>query len=280
MPTYDSPTPIAARVEVARGEVRLVAADRTDTVVEVRPRDPSDPADVAAADGTTVEFADGRLTVAGPREHGTDVRPGAIDVRVDLPTGSAARVDAAAARVTAEGRLGEARVRTASGDVRLDETGPARVDTASGDVTLGRVGGEAHVTAMSGDVDVTAVDGPAVVRSASGRCWVGEVAGDLRMNAAGGHLAVDRAGGRSVVAKTANGSVRLGDVGRGNVVVQTASGAIEVGVREGTAAWLDVRSLSGRVRSTLDPADGPAASDETVQVRARTASGDILVRRA
>jgi hypothetical protein len=64
------------------------------------------------------------------------------------------------------------------------------------------------------------------------------------------------------------------------VSLQTAFGELEVGIREGTAALLDVRSQFGRVRSELDASDGPEASDETVEVRARTAHGDIVIRRS
>ena len=41
MPNFDTPQPITATVEISAGTVRLVASDRDDTVVEVRPRDES-----------------------------------------------------------------------------------------------------------------------------------------------------------------------------------------------------------------------------------------------
>ena len=34
MPTFDTPQPITATVEISAGSVRLVASDRDDTVVE------------------------------------------------------------------------------------------------------------------------------------------------------------------------------------------------------------------------------------------------------
>ena len=51
-------------------------------------------------------------------------------------------------------------------------------------------------------------------------------------------------------------------------------------IREGTAAWLDVRSLTGRVQNSLDAAAAPEPSAPTVEVRARTTAGDIAIRRA
>jgi DUF4097 and DUF4098 domain-containing protein YvlB len=81
-------------------------------------------------------------------------------------------------------------------------------------------------------------------------------------------------------AKSANGDVRLGEAVRGSVVLETHAGDVEVGIREGTAAYLDVRSVAGRVLNELDAAGAPEPSAETVEVRARTSTGDIVIRRA
>ena len=40
MPTFDTPEPISVSLELGVGDIRIVAGDRTDTVVEVRPTDP------------------------------------------------------------------------------------------------------------------------------------------------------------------------------------------------------------------------------------------------
>ncbi|MEA2340327.1 MAG: hypothetical protein QOG11_404, partial [Solirubrobacteraceae bacterium] len=73
---------------------------------------------------------------------------------------------------------------------------------------------------------------------------------------------------------------RLGEVVRGAVRLVTAAGELEVGIRQGTAALLDVRSRFGSIRSSLSAADAPAPSDTTVDVHARTSYGDIVIRRA
>jgi hypothetical protein len=67
---------------------------------------------------------------------------------------------------------------------------------------------------------------------------------------------------------------------RGSVELGTAYGELEVGVREGTAARLDVRSQFGNVRNLLTASDGPQPSDQRVEVRARTSFGDIVIRRS
>ena len=54
---------------------------------------------------------------------------------------------------------------------------------------------------------------------------------------------------------------------------------IEIGIRPGVKAWLDLSTRFGHVRSSLGAADGPGDS-VTVDVQARTSAGDILVGRA
>ncbi len=99
------------------------------------------------------------------------------------------------------------------------------------------------------------------------------------MSGANGDIEI-RSAEDSVTATTAHGTLRVGDVARGTVQLETSYGAIEVGVREGTAAWLDVSSGSGQVRNTLTASEAPEKTEDTVKVRARTRHGNIDVRRA
>ena len=64
------------------------------------------------------------------------------------------------------------------------------------------------------------------------------------------------------------------------------SGNIEVGIGDGTAAYIDVNSERGVVRNSVaSPSPSPSpespdASDATVTVHARTRHGDIIMHRA
>jgi hypothetical protein len=51
-------------------------------------------------------------------------------------------------------------------------------------------------------------------------------------------------------------------------------------VHAGSAARLVAHTSMGRVRNEMNATDQPSAGDETVEVRARTSYGDILIRRA
>ena len=131
----------------------------------------------------------------------------------------------------------------------------------------------------SGQVRVGSIDGATVVKSGNGDTRIGEVGGDLRVKTANGEIVIGQARA-SVVAKSANGRIRIGDVVSGTVVMETAAGEIEVGIHEGTAAFLDVKTHYGNVRSSLQASNVPEPSGSTVEVRARTSYGDILITRA
>jgi len=281
MPTFDTPEPISAVVELPVGDVRITASDRDDTAVEIRPSDESHEPDVRAAEQTRVEYSAGRLLVKGPRQRSLSLfgKPGSIDVTIGLPAGSQVHGDASVAAFRGAGRLGECRVKTSAGDIQLEHTGRLDVSTGAGAIAVDRATGPAEVSTGSGRIRLGQIDGTAVVKNSNGDSWIGEVAGDLRVNAANGDISVGHADA-GVTASTANGDVRVGEVMRGSASLKTALGEIEVGIHDGTAARLDVHTGFGQIRNQMDAADGPGPSDQAVEVRARTSYGDILIRRS
>jgi DUF4097 and DUF4098 domain-containing protein YvlB len=253
MPTFATPEPIVATIDVIAGDVRIIADDRTDTVVEVRARDDANDLDAKTAAQTRVEFGDGKLTVKSPKPPRVYFgwKSAAVDVTVRLPAGSRVHVTTAQGDILCRGVLGDCAVRTYDGDIALHQVGGLRATTMNGRVTVDRIAGDAHVTG-SGEVMLAEVGGAASVKNLNGPSWIGQAGGD----------------------------VRLGHVARGSAVLQTASGEIEIGIRHGTAAWLDVKSSSGSIRNHLELGGAPDGSRETAQIRARTFDGDIVVRRA
>ena len=93
MPTFNTPEPITATIDVAVGDVHLSAGDGTATVVDVRPSDASNSDDVKAAELTRVEYASGQLLVKAPKLRSWLSRSGggSIDVTIELPAGSQVR---------------------------------------------------------------------------------------------------------------------------------------------------------------------------------------------
>ncbi|MEU5715374.1 DUF4097 family beta strand repeat-containing protein [Streptomyces sp. NPDC020403] len=278
MPSFETPDAISVTAYVYAGSIQFTAGDRSETVVEVRPRDPKKDMDTRAAEQTEVAYTHGVLTISTPKA-GLLGRGGTVDVTVELPTGSRIDTTGAAAHVIGEGRLGEVRVKTSAGDVRLDTTGPLHLKAAHGSITVDRVQGLAEITTNTGNVRVGLVDGPAVLKNSHGATTVGTVTGDLRVSGANGAIDIARAES-SVAGTTTNGGLRVAEVVRGDVQLETSNGPIEVGVREGTAAWLDVSSTRGQVRNTLAASEAPERTENTVKVRARTNWGNINILRA
>jgi DUF4097 and DUF4098 domain-containing protein YvlB len=281
MPSFDTPEPISVTIEPVVGNVRLLAGDRADTVVEVRPSDESNASDVKAAEQTHVEFAGGALSVKGPRMRPLDFtnKTRSIEVTISLPAGSRIHGSTGLGDLRATGRLGECRYKSGTGHMQLDQTGELHLHTATGNVAVGTVAGNAEISTSSGRVRVDAIEGTGVVKNSNGDTTIGSVRGSVKVRAANGDITVEHAGD-AVEAKTANGSVKVHETVRGAVTLETAMGDIEIGIRAGTAAWLDVKTRFGRVHNSMTVTEPPESAADTVEVRANTSFGDITVRRS
>ncbi|MGH2692864.1 MAG: DUF4097 family beta strand repeat-containing protein, partial [Actinomycetota bacterium] len=128
--TFVTPEPISVTVALGVGDIRIVASDRTDTVVEVRPSNAAKQSDATAAEQTRVDYANGRLSIKAHkswRQHTFRGGGESIDVEIALPAGSHVRGEAGAAALRCTGRLGECRYKAGVGDVHLDQAGPVQL---------------------------------------------------------------------------------------------------------------------------------------------------------
>ncbi|MEU6695553.1 hypothetical protein ABZ927_36020, partial [Streptomyces massasporeus] len=108
MQKFDSPAPVSAVLDIPAGHIRLIAADRTDTTVEVLPADPAKSRDVKAAEQIEITHHDGVLRIEAPGAKNRILGPsGAVEVTVQLPAGSRVQAKAAAADLRGVGRLGD-----------------------------------------------------------------------------------------------------------------------------------------------------------------------------
>jgi hypothetical protein len=112
MPTYDTPQPITATIDLAVGDVRISAGDRAITVVDVQPSDASNEEDVKVAGQTRVEYANGQLLVKAPKLRSWLSRSGgpSVDVTIELPAGSHVHGTLGVGDVHCDGRLGDCRI--------------------------------------------------------------------------------------------------------------------------------------------------------------------------
>jgi DUF4097 and DUF4098 domain-containing protein YvlB len=278
MSTFDSPGPVAISLTLLMGNVRIVASDRTDTVVGVRPAGDSAKAR-KAAEQTTVDFRDGRLTVRTPKDLASLFgKPGGVDVDIEVPTGSSLDGDTGLGDLVVEGRLGACKFKTGLGALHLGDTGRLDLVTGFGEVSVVDVDGDAEVSTGMGSLRLGRIAGTATVKNSNGAIQVAEVARSARLVSSNGEIQVDRVLG-ALVAKTAWGAIRVREAVRGDIEVQTAFGELEIGIPEGTAAWLELDAAGG-VHNLLGEAAGPAETDEQVKIRARTRFGDIVIRRS
>jgi DUF4097 and DUF4098 domain-containing protein YvlB len=285
---FDTPSPIALDLDLYVADVRFAVCDRTDTIVEVRPSDPNKAADIKAAENTRVEYDDATRTLSIVSRkplnrfvNFSSKRPESIDVLIQMPSDSDVRGEAALGDFQSDGVLGTVVIRTDFGAVRLAETGSLNVRNGFGEIAVEGVSGSAEVHAGSGDVRIGAVDGTADVSNSNGKVRVGVVTGPANVKAANGSVSVDRALS-GITAATANGEVRIGEVARGKVSATSKNGGVEVGVREGSAAWLELHTDVGRVYNELASADAPGADEpvDKVEVHASTRLGNVTIRRA
>ncbi|MGW6753673.1 DUF4097 family beta strand repeat-containing protein [Streptomyces sp. NPDC055006] len=179
MQKFDTPSPIAAVLDIPAGRIRFIAADRADTTVEILPADPSSSRDAKAAEQITVEYTEGVLRIeAAPAKNRILGNSGSVEVTVQLPAGSRVEAKAAAAELRGVGRLGDVTFEGAQGSVKLDETAAARLTLQAGDVFVGRLNGPAQISTQKGDLNVAEATGGTVeLRTESGDITIGAARG-------------------------------------------------------------------------------------------------------
>lgn len=282
MPVFATPEPISVELDLTVARVLITASATAETTVDIAP-DSQNQASIRDAQDTTADFSGGILTITTPRRRGRmfveGPKSGGIIVRIDLPAGSRLGGKGAAVNIESSGQLGEVALRTAAGRLHLEHVAALTIDTAAGDIVVDRVAGKVEVNGAHGSVWFGVIDGPAKIKSASGLVEVGEARDVLEINGVNGNVSIGQAH-TDARARTVNGAVHVGEVRSGSVVLETAAGSIDVGIRKGTAAWLDAKATLGSVRNGLNGMDEPGAAQDKVQLRARTQFGSIDVHRA
>jgi hypothetical protein len=276
MPTFATPGPVTATVEVAGAQVRVTASDRTDTVVQVEPRDPASRKDVKVAGKTKVDLADGQLTV---KTITPGDKSGSVAITIDLPAGSSLAAYLAHSSVQVDGSVGQCDLHMASGRVQLDRIDALRANISAGEVAIAHIAGRADIDGGAFAVRIGEAEGPVAITGSGGQAWIGHAAADLELSSSSGGFDIDRADG-SVTATTASGAIRIGRMTHGQAKLMNGSGNIEVGISDGTAASIDVNSERGAVRNSVASPDSTDAPDAAVMVHARTRHGDIIIHRA
>ncbi|MEP6649169.1 MAG: DUF4097 family beta strand repeat-containing protein [Lapillicoccus sp.] len=254
--------PLDVRVHLDYGLLRVVARTTTTATVRTAPAIASRQHDVEAAENVRVTLTgdtlDVRGTASGWRRF---VRPGATEVELEVPDGSRVTGTTGYAEVEVTGTVGVCTVRSTGGEIRVEEATSAQLESRYGNVTVGRLADGGRVESTHGAVRVRLT------------------AGTTTLTASSGDVVVDRATGELTV-RNVYGTVEVGELSAGTCAVTTSYGSVDVGIPAGIAAYLDLQSDHGRVRSELDRSDEPGTGVERASVRARSSYGSITIRRA
>ncbi|MFG3093376.1 DUF4097 family beta strand repeat-containing protein [Streptomyces sp. NPDC048202] len=196
MQKFDTPAPISAVLEIPAGRVRLIAAQRADTTVEVLPADPAKGRDVKAAGRTSVAYTDGVLRITAPAPDSTLFGPsGSVEVTVQLPADSRVEGRAEGAELRGVGRLGDISFEGAYRHIKIDEAAGVRLTAIDGDIEVGRLGGPAEISTTRGDIRIMeARRGTVVLRTQTGDIAVAVATGvSATLDATAGHGRVSHA---------------------------------------------------------------------------------------
>jgi DUF4097 and DUF4098 domain-containing protein YvlB len=275
--TFDTPRPVRLRVEITSGELRVAATETATTTVLLEPMRDSSGAR-RLIEEIQVDQQGDDISVIFPKFRGGLFGSKAeVRATVTVPVDSSARIRSGSADVLGTGQFGQIDVQAGSGDVSFEETASAKIQTGSGDVDIQGIDGVLEAKAGSGDVTFGSVAGAARITTGSGDILVTRAAGQVNIKAGSGDVVITEAV-ESVDAMTGSGDLLVKRLVHGRLKAKTGSGDVLVGVPDGTAAFLDVMSISGSVSSELEATDSPDGGP-TAEVAVMTASGDIVLKR-
>ncbi|WP_067432314.1 DUF4097 family beta strand repeat-containing protein [Nocardioides jensenii] len=269
--TFATPQPVELYVELGRGALSVATGDVTQTTVTVTGKH---------ADEVLVEQNDTLISVIAPRDRagffGTN--EARLDVTVSLPADSRVITKTGSADQVLEGRYELGKLKSGSGDIRIDDvTGALVVNTGSGDIAIASCAGDLRIKSGSGDVRVAHTTASAGVSTGSGDITFERTDADVVAKSGSGDLGITLAGG-DVTAQTASGNVTVRELRRGSLTSKNASGNIAVGIPAGIPVWTDVNTVTGRIASDLAGAGQPEPDQDYIELRATTVSGDISLK--
>jgi hypothetical protein len=275
--TFSTPGAVRLNLEVPSGEIELETAetDETHVVLEALSKDDAVLELVDTARIEAVRRGDGQeIVVETKGRRGLSISIGdagisfggaQLRLRITCPHGAVLDVRTKSADLRALGEYGAVEVKTASGDVQVEQAEETRIKSASGDIRLEHVRAGLEVQTASGDLQAGIVDGDVHAQL---------VSGDLKIREA-------RA---SVAANTVSGDQQFEAVQEGRVDLKAISGDVRVGIRSGSRFYIDANTVSGDTSSEFELGDAPIEEVDQdaplVEVFAKTVSGDVRIERA
>ncbi|GAB3230248.1 hypothetical protein GCM10027447_24460 [Glycomyces halotolerans] len=261
--THDGP--ITTSVTLAEGSVTVTGHESDLVLVEIKPAQRTE-GDGDAADLARVEFENGHLRVVAPEkpQNWLFKKQIGVHIGIKLPVGSDVAVKSTSAPISLHGKLGSVSINTVAGSATVEHAANLRANTVSGSVSAIEVADDYRANTASGQVRADRIGGDFSAKTVAGAVRVDKLEGSASVN-------------------TLSGGIEIGALRSGTCRANTVSGRISLGVVSGTDVWMDLDAKAGTVTSELAAGDtSPAPSNEgtSLEVRARSVSGDIYLHRA
>ncbi|WP_030158055.1 DUF4097 family beta strand repeat-containing protein [Glycomyces sp. NRRL B-16210] len=262
--THDGP--ITAAITLADGSVTVTAHEADTVLVEIKPAQRRSESDTDAADLARVEFENGHLRVVAPEKPANWFFRKEIGVHlaVKVPLRSEVSVKTTSAPISLHGKLGPVSINTVAGSATVESASSVRANTVSGSVQVIDATDEFRANTASGEIRADHVGGDFSAKTVSGAITAERLDSSANVN-------------------TLSGGIDLSALKSGSVKANTVSGRISIGVLAGTDVWMDLDAKAGTVTSELaagDTSPAPANGGTSLEVRARSVSGDIYLHRA
>lgn len=153
-----------------------------------------------------------------------------INYKLQVPDRASVEVRSISGDVTIASLGGPAKIRTTSGDVKINKATGVDVNLTSGDLTVENIAGDAYLKTVSGDIEVTTVKGSLEAASVSGDI-------DFR----------DVSEARTATGKTVSGNITyIGTIlAGGNYEFESMSGDIEMTIPAGSGFDFEANTFSG-----------------------------------
>jgi putative adhesin len=201
---FHTPEPVELDIQIPVGEIRVETVDGEDSYVSVTGSE-------KLVEHTSVSLDGNRLSIvrnAGTKPFGITISigefsfgGGGLQVTAKVPHHSQASLATASADMKLRGLYRSIEAKSASGDLTVNGEieRDATVKTASGDVRVDEVGGNLKVQSVSGDVAAASVGGSIDTRSVSGDVRFGSVReGTVTVQSVSGDIEVGVASGTNL----------------------------------------------------------------------------------
>jgi hypothetical protein len=279
MHTFQTPAPVLLRVEIPHGRIQVIAAQTEVTRVELIAINGDEVARQWIAQAEVAQRGDEIVVLVRQHNPKFNVFGRGVEAIVHAPLASGARLSLGSGRIETLGRMGDVEATSGSGAIRLEETGEARALTGSGDIDIGAATGSVDAKSGSGHVTLGAIAGDARVTTGSGHTQIAQCEGTARIKTGSGKVEIDKAGA-ALDAFSASGAIEVRRADHGRVRAKTVSGRVSVRIADGAAAWLDIDTVSGKLRSSLEQSAPPGEGESRVELAISTVSGDVTLARA